>query len=99
MANAIIYNPIWINHAPIRPIGAHQIADWLRKWGYTVTVIDFCNYMSTEELHNITVKHIDRDTVFVGVNSTFWSEIPYTTTSFDVAGKPETIEPSMANGR
>lgn len=93
MADAIIYNCIWINHAPIRPIGAHQIADWLRKWGYTVTVIDFCNFITTEDLYKITLRHLDTNTKFIGVNSTFWSEVPYITSNFDVNGKPNTLEP------
>jgi len=93
MADAIIYNAIYVNHAPIRPLGAHQIANWLRKWGYTVKVIDFCNYISTDDLYKITCQNLDKNTKFIGVNSTFWSEILYVTTNFDIHEKPKTIEP------
>lgn len=93
MADAIIYNCIWIKHAPIRSIGAHQIADWLRKWGYSIKVIDFCNFMTTDELYQLTIKHLDKNTKFIGVNSTFWAEVLYTTANFDIHGKPTTIEP------
>ena len=65
-----------------RPSGPHQIANWLIQHGYSVKVIDFCRELTTSDLVSITKKYIAKDTIAVGVSSTFWgvvgdmSEIP-----------------------
>lgn len=56
----------------VRPAGAHQIAGWLRSRGYSVKVIDFCHELSTNQLVNLTEKHLTKDTVAIGVSSNFW---------------------------
>ena len=48
------------------------MAQWLIQFGFTVKVIDFSNKMSTENLVEITRKHIDSQTVAIGVSTTFW---------------------------
>jgi hypothetical protein len=93
MADVILYNCLSINHAPIRPIGPHQIANWLRKYGYSVKVIDFCNFLSLDELYDLTLANLDKNTKAIGVSSTFWSDKPYLTISLDLYGEPEYIEP------
>lgn len=74
MANLIFWNTINAVHAPIRTAAGHQVASWLRQHGYTVKVIDFCHLMTKEELAAITEKHIDKDTIAIGVGSNFWNQ-------------------------
>ena len=74
MANLILWNTANLSDIPsaIRPLGPHKLAQWIRENGYTVKVIDFSSYMSTADLIAITARHIERDTIGVGVSSTFW---------------------------
>lgn len=72
MANLIIWTTFHFQLAPTRTVGAYQLASWLRCHGYTVKVIDFCHTMTTAELVEITEKHIGKDTLAIGVSSTFW---------------------------
>lgn len=70
MAHVIIWNSM--PGRPVRPLGAHQLASWLRQNGYVVKVIDYCNHMSTADLVSLTETHIEKDTLTIGVSSTFW---------------------------
>ena len=74
MANLILWNTLNIDHSAVRPVGPHQLATWLRSHGYTVKVIDFCSQLTTDQLIEITRKHIDAYTIAVGVSSTFWNK-------------------------
>ncbi len=58
---------------PIRTGGAYQLASWCRQFGYTVKVIDFCNFLKTDDLIRVTENHIDSDTIAIGINSGFWT--------------------------
>lgn len=78
MSNLILWNSLNANHAPLRPVGPHQLATWLISHGYTVKVIDFCHLLSTNELVELTSKHIDSSTIAVGCSTTFWNKINYT---------------------
>lgn len=60
------------DYATVRPLGAHQIASWLRQNGYTVVVIDFCTWMGTVELCDVTESYISSDTIAIGVSTSFW---------------------------
>jgi hypothetical protein len=59
---------------PYRSVGHYQLANWLRGHGYTVKVIDFCLYMTTDQLAEITERHIDQNTLAIGASTTFWRE-------------------------
>ena len=72
MANLILWTTFHFQLAPTRTVGAYQLASWLRYHGYTVKVIDFCHTMTTAELVEITKKHISKETLAIGVSSTFW---------------------------
>jgi hypothetical protein len=63
----------------MRPLGAYQISSWLTDHGYTVKVIDFCHQLTTNQLVDITLKHTDKNTIGVGVSSTFWKTHAFTT--------------------
>ncbi len=77
MAQIIIWNsynePVNIT----RPVGPHILAHWLRQNGFTAKVIDFCHAMSVDNLVKITSRHIDSDTIAIGVSSTFWKNTQY----------------------
>lgn len=89
MANLILWNCLNVDHASIRPAGPHQLAHWLQLNGYTVKVIDFCHSMSTDNLVNITLKHIDINTIGIGVSTTFWKN----TNNTDLKSSLVRIEP------
>jgi radical SAM superfamily enzyme YgiQ (UPF0313 family) len=56
-----------------RSIGAYQIAHFLRKYGYSVQVIDFTDYFTSEELINVVSKFVGPSTLAVGVSTTFYT--------------------------
>lgn len=56
-----------------RSIGAYQIAHFLREHGYTVQVIDFTDSFSNTELEQVTDKFVTKDTLAVGISSTFYT--------------------------
>lgn len=73
MAQVILWNaaPLQIS----RTLGPYQLASWLRRHGYTVKVIDFCNAMSPAQVVEITLPHVDRHTIAIGASTTWW-EVP-----------------------
>jgi hypothetical protein len=78
MANLILWNTMYSLNSyekALRPAGPHILAQWLIQYGFTVKVIDFASGMSTQNLVNITQKHIDSNTVAIGVSSTFWDNV------------------------
>lgn len=78
MADLIIWNCLNEEINISRPLGAHQISSWIRQHGYTVKVIDFCHLLSTDTLVELTERYIDKNTLGVGVSSTFWNDIQST---------------------
>ena len=72
MAHLILWTGVEQDY-PVRTGGAYQLASWCRQFGYTVKVIDFCNFLSTEELVSVTESYIDRNTIAIGINSGFWT--------------------------
>jgi radical SAM superfamily enzyme YgiQ (UPF0313 family) len=56
-----------------RSIGAYQLAHFLRSHGYSVQVIDFTDFLDTEELKNLADKFINEDTLAVGLSTTFYA--------------------------
>lgn len=77
MAQIIIWNSFNEPVNVTRPIGPHILAHWLRQHGYTAKVIDFCHALPLHRLMQITEKHIDKDTIAIGVSSTFWKPTAY----------------------
>lgn len=72
MANLILWNSYNGDLVVSRALAPYQLASWLRKFGYTVKVIDFCGSMPLESLVAITEKHIGKDTIAIGASTTFW---------------------------
>lgn len=62
--------------------GQYQVASWLRSFGYTVKVIDFCFSIPISKLEEIARKHIDKTTIAFGVSTTFWNVV-----KIKIAGK------------
>ena len=88
MANLILWASVNIDNIPTRTVACYQLASWLRKHGYTVKVIDFCHLMSSADLAAITEKHIDSDTLAIGVSATFWHRISRTTSLELIESEP-----------
>ena len=72
MANLIIWNCFNEEYSISRPVGPHVLAHWLRHHGYTAKVIDFCHALTEQELIDISMKHIEVDTIAIGASTTFW---------------------------
>jgi hypothetical protein len=73
MANFIIFAGMQEpEHYAVRSGGQYQIASWLRSFGYTVKVIDFCFKIPHNTLEEIARKYINKDTLALGFSSTFW---------------------------
>jgi hypothetical protein len=59
-------------HYAVRAGGQYQIASWLREFGYSVKVIDFCFKIDKDRLLQIAKKYINNNTLALGFSSTFW---------------------------
>lgn len=55
----------------VRPLGPHQLAAYLQKFGYKVKIIDFSNLIVTDSLIEITEKYIMSNTIAIGFSNTF----------------------------
>lgn len=55
-----------------RSLGPYRIASELKKHGYNAQVIDYTQYMTTEEVIKAISKHLTRKTLWVGYSSTFF---------------------------
>lgn len=69
----IFWTGVFSETEPYRPIGAYQLAHWMRSNGYECQVIDFIQTMTSEELYGFTKKFIRDNTLCIGASSTFWS--------------------------
>lgn len=61
------------DHYAVRTGGQYQVASWLRKFGYSVKVIDFCFKIDKDKLLQIAKKYITNSTLALGFSSTFWN--------------------------
>lgn len=74
-----------------RYAGPYRIATELRKYGYSVKVIDYFTSYSLETLEKILKIYVDKSTLFVGFSATLWvkyqtdEEIIKSLTSSDVS--------------
>lgn len=71
MAKVIMLNSMAGYVAPVRPLGAHLMASHIDKH-YSTIVIDFCSDISTDNLVGIIEKHLEDDTLCIGISTTFW---------------------------
>lgn len=60
-------------HYAVRTGGQYQVASWLREFGYSVKVIDFCFKIDKDKLLQIAKKYITNNTLALGFSSTFWN--------------------------
>lgn len=87
MANFIVFAGMQEpEHYAVRSGGQYQLASWLRSFGYTVKVIDFCFKIPHETLKEITEKYIDKDTIAFGFSSTFWNVTKIEVNNIQVGG-------------
>ena len=73
-------------HYAVRSGGQYQLASWLRTFGYTVKVIDFCFKLQPHIIEEIAKKHIDNTTLAFGVSTTFWEVTGIELNSVTVGG-------------
>jgi hypothetical protein len=61
-----------------RGIGAYQVADTIRKHGFSVQVVDFTDHFTEAELTEVVEMFVGEHTIAIGVSSTFYKgqEIP-----------------------
>jgi radical SAM superfamily enzyme YgiQ (UPF0313 family) len=55
-----------------RSLGAYRVANSIKNNGYTVAVVDFIQYLTTEEIIQALSKHLSEETIWVGYSSTFF---------------------------
>lgn len=55
-----------------RSLGPYRIASALEKEGYSVSVIDYIQYMNIEEIILALSKQLTKDTLWIGFSSTFF---------------------------
>jgi len=76
MADIIILSGSKVNEDTMpqiqRSLGPYRIASELKKHGYSAVVIDYCQYMTAEEINNALSKHLTKNTLWVGYSSTFF---------------------------
>lgn len=73
-------------HYAVRSGGQYQLASWLREFGYTVKVIDFCFKLDHDVIVEIAEKYIDENTLAFGVSSTFWNITLVNSDGLDIGG-------------
>lgn len=71
MNEIIFWTGIWPDWFT-RPIGTYQLAHWLRMHNINCQVIDFCQWLSSEELIELTDPFITNKTKYIGISTTFW---------------------------
>lgn len=77
MRHIIFLNGIWPSGTNYtRSIGPYQLKHWISHFGFKGQVIDYCQLMSPREIINATSQFIDKDTLAIGVSSTFWDGLP-----------------------
>lgn len=55
-----------------RALGAYRIASELEKHGYSTFVVDYFQYLTSEEIINSISAHLSEETLWVGYSSTFF---------------------------
>jgi radical SAM superfamily enzyme YgiQ (UPF0313 family) len=74
MPQIILFTGSTLNHM-VRSIGAYQVADRLRHYGYTVQVIDYFPTIFNSRnnlILDILAHYVSKDTLWIGFSSTFF---------------------------
>jgi radical SAM superfamily enzyme YgiQ (UPF0313 family) len=76
MANCIILNggteePIEQRGVVHKTLGAYRIASALEDHGYSTFIVDHISTLTIDEIVTVLTPHIDKDTLWVGVSSSF----------------------------
>jgi len=56
-----------------RSLGSYRIASSLKNAGYSVAILDAIGYLTDGQIEKFLNEHIDKDTLWIGFNSTFIS--------------------------
>jgi len=78
MRHIIFLNGIWPNDSSrvkiqfSRSISCYQLKYWLSLSGFKSQVIDFCQFLSADEIFNLLEQFVSTDTFAIGVSTTFW---------------------------
>ena len=56
-----------------RSLGSYRIATSLKNAGYSVAILDAIGYLTDGQIEKFLNEHIDKDTLWIGFNSTFIS--------------------------
>lgn len=70
-----------------RGMGAHQIAWFLRKFGYTVQVINYSPELDLSKINNLLDKFVTSDTKLIGLSGIFIEDRPSFFTKMGLAFK------------
>jgi radical SAM superfamily enzyme YgiQ (UPF0313 family) len=70
--------PNLVNKAYLRrTLGSYRIASYLREQGWDIEVVDFFYYWSLEQLKQLSISRINKDTKFIGFSHIFteWPQL------------------------
>lgn len=70
-----------------RPAGAVRVRTWLEEHGYNVEVVDYLSDWKWQELELLCKKLITKETLFVGVSITFFTDISKINLIFNIIKK------------
>ena len=69
--HVIFLNSVY-TEIPQRSIGPYLLKHELKKHGYSSQVIDFCQDLTAEQIHNFVKKFSSNETICLALSSTFW---------------------------
>lgn len=79
MRHVIFLNGIWPtiptrqNTRLSRSISCYQLKHWLSHFNFKSQVIDYCQYLSEDEIFDLLEHFVSKETLAIGVSTTFWS--------------------------
>jgi len=71
MNEIIFWSGLWPT-ASYRTMGVYQLAFWLRSNNVNCQVIDYCQWLTSQEIIELTTRFINSKTKYIGISSTFW---------------------------
>jgi hypothetical protein len=94
MNEIIFWTGIWPKWKT-RPIGVYQLAFWLRSNNVECQVIDFCQWLTADEIIDFTIKFLSPKTKFIGISTSFWGGDTVPKNINDAIKKLKIINPDL----
>lgn len=79
MTQVVIFSDTSRQGIWLRGIGPYSLASYIRQHGYSAEVVDFVSGINFENFSKIVDKYCDKETVLVGISTTWMSAPKFTT--------------------